>query len=374
MASPSLNPTRLLSAAMLLLITAVTLPASADRRRAVRTPQLFPPCGIITGTSAVTFTRDEGMSLTPTATRLEGLTYTYGLAALTDNEERLLAWVGDDLLLSTDGGCSWRVEATVPGAGFPPSITAAAGGRAYIWADNRSFLLRFAARGVSKLKPPADVIGVGVDSSNGEHLRMAGSNGTVWDSTDGGESFTNIGSLTGAPLAYRFAFDPKDLDHLVAGTVSTGGWVSRDGGKNWTQATGFAARTANVFQLVFSPVDSDRVWAMGLDMDYTAEDPSHGRHIYVSDDGGATWRAVADESPMMKLVNGPVMAAHPTNADVLYFVYGSYFQEYGTDLFRFDLATKTLTMQHNPHHGVNAIAFSRRDPGVMYLGLERVEH
>ena len=40
----------------------------------------------------------------------------------------------------------------------------------------------------------------------------------------------------------------------------------------------------------FSPVDGNRVWAMGIDLDYTNDDPSHGRHIYVSDDGGTTYR------------------------------------------------------------------------------------
>lgn len=52
-------------------------------------------------------------------------------------------------------------------------------------------------------------------------------------------------------------------------------------------STGIAARSANVFQIVFSPVDSNRVWAMGIDLDNTG-DAAHGRHIYLSDDGGNT--------------------------------------------------------------------------------------
>ena len=168
-------------------------------------------------------------------------------------------------------------------------------------------------------------------------------------------------------------FDPADLDHVVAGTVSNGAYVSRDGGKSWTHATGIAPRLANVFTFEISPVDGNRVWAMGIDLDYTNDDPSHGRHIFLSDDGGATYRAVVDEAPGVKLVNGPVMAAHPANKDVLYFVFGTHLYGYGTDVFRYDAGTGSLTMRHNDHHDVNAITFSRKDPGVLYFGLEKVE-
>ena len=62
---------------------------------------------------------------------------------------------------------------------------------------------------------------------------------------------------------------------------------------------------------------------MGIDVDNTS-DAAHGRHIYQSDDGGATYRPVVDEAPGVKLINGPVMAAHPTNRDVLYFIFGTH--------------------------------------------------
>jgi hypothetical protein len=112
---------------------------------------------------------------------------------------------------------------------------------------------------------------------------------------------------------------------------------------------------------------------MGIDVAHTDEDASHGRHIYLSDDGGATYRAVVDEAPGLKLINGPVLAPHPANRDVLYFVFGTHIFQYGTDVFRYDASSATLTMQHNDQNDVNAIAFSRRDPSVMYFGLEKVE-
>ncbi|MGZ8851632.1 MAG: sialidase family protein, partial [Thermoanaerobaculia bacterium] len=156
--------------------------------------------------------------------------------------------------------------------------------------------------------------------------------------------------------------DPNDLDHVVAGTVVNGAWVSFDGGKHWTRATGFVSERVNAFNFAISPVDGNTVWAMAIDMG-----DNDSRHIYLSRDGGATYTAVVDSGPDVTLVNGPVMAAHPTNRDVLYFVFGTFFQGYGTDLFRYDASTRELTKTNIRYSDVNAIAFLR---GVMYLGLE----
>ena len=67
------------------------------------------------------------------------------------------------------------------------------------------------------------------------------------------------------------------------------------------------------------------------------------------------------------------MAAHPTDPNVLYFVFGTYFQDYGTDLFRYDAATRELRLMHHDFYDIDAIAFSPGNPNVMYFGLEVVE-
>ena len=64
------------------------------------------------------------------------------------------------------------------------------------------------------------------------------------------------------------------------------------------------------------------------------------------------------------------MAADPHDQNVVYFVFGTRFQGYGTDLFRYDAATRSLTMTHSDNHDINSIAFSPVDPTLMYLGLE----
>ena len=353
-----------------LLIT-LTVDA-APRRRAAAQPPLFPPCSMITGTAAVTFTSDYGRTLAPSAQSLSGIGYTYGVVTL-DEPGAVLAWHRDDVLLSGDHGCTWRVVATVPGADFPPALAAARGGRAYAWSENRFFLARYEHGGVVTLKQPVAFVGFGVDPDDGNHVRAGGDDGTIWDSTDGGETWTQVGALKpeGSVIFYRFAFDPADLDHIVAGMTGSGAYFTRDGGGTWRQSTGFGSGMVNAFNAVISPVNGNVVWVMALNMtEADAGSPSHGRHIFRSTDFGATFTAVVDEAPGVKLVNGPRMAADPVDADVLYFVFGTHTFGYGTDLFRYDAATASLTLTHSDHHDINAIAFSRFDPRVMYLGLE----
>ena len=337
---------------------------AATRRRAATPPPLFPHCTMVTGTAAVTFTRDDGRTLAPTAERLTGIGYTYGLTA-TDEPDTLMAWHKDDLILSTDSGCSWRVVATIPEAEFPPTLVAAPGGRVYAWSDNRQFLVRHDARGTVKLKSPAVFVGFGVNPGNADHVRAGSDEGAIWESVDGGETWHVLSTLRTdpqIPMFYRFAFDPADLDHVVAGTLGSGTYYTYDGGRVWRKSQGIDR--ANAFNGVISAAKGEHVWFMALDV------ATSGRHIYLSKDGGATFSPVVAEGGGVKLINGPTMAAHPRNPNVLYFVFGSYFQGYGTDLFRYDAASDRLSVTHNDHHGIDSIAFAPGDPNVMYLGLE----
>ena len=348
-----------------LLLAFVSPLAAETRRRAARSAEYFPACSMVTGTPAVTFSRDEGRSLAPTADRLTGIGYTFGVAAL-DEKDTLLAWHRNDLLISSDAGCSWRVVATFSEVDIPPTITAAKGGRAYAWSDNRRFLVRYDSRGAVKLKEPAAFVGLGVNRDNPDHVRAGADDGTVWESTDAGETWSSIGTLradTAPTIFYRFAFAASNIDHVVAGTTQSGGYVSRDGGRNWTKSV-MGSGGINAFNFAFAPSDDRVVWAMGLFLSDSR------RHIFRSTDGGSSYTAAVEQTPEITIRNQPIMAAHPTNANVLYFVFGTFFQGYGTDIYRYDAETRTVTTTHNNYDDIGAIAFSPSDPRVMYFGLE----
>lgn len=346
---------------LVFLLSLTPIVSAGSRRRAVAFPLAFPPCSMVTGTAAVTFTHDHGATLAPTAQQLSGIGYTYGLAVLDSGS--LMAWHKSDLILSDDHGCSWRVVASFDEYEFPPRIAAARGRRAYAWSDNRSFLVRYDSRGAVKLKQPVDFVGLASDPDDADHVRAGGSDGSVWDSRDGGETWTPIGSirLDNPTLYYRFAFDPANLDHILAGTSVSGAFLSTDGGLTWVRPL---IGAENVFELVVSPANPNIVWAEGIDLD------DEVRRIYRSADGGLTFVPEIDGSADVHLINGTLLAPHPTNADVLYFVFGTYFQDYGTDLYRYDAARRVLTLTHNDQDDIDAIAFSPGQPQLMYLGLE----
>jgi hypothetical protein len=350
---------------LLILLTVFLAPVLYGQRRRAVVVQSFPPCSVVEGTPGVTFTRDEGATLAPVAQPLQGTVYTYGLAAL-DVPRTFLSFHGNTLSISSDDGCHWSAVGNYS-ADFPPTITAAKGGRAYIWSDNRQFLLRYDNGQVKTLKPPAPIVGLGSDPNDGLHVRVGTDDGSIAESFDGGATWRGVAFPPATQVIfYRVAFDPNDLDHVVAGASVAGAFVSRDGGRNWQRATGFQSASVNAFNFAISPADGNVVWVMAIDLT-AGESP---KRIYMSRDGGLTYVAVVEQGPDVTLTNQPLMVAHPTNRDVMYFVFGTFFQGYGTDLFRYDASTRTLTKTHNDYNDIDAIEFYPGRPDVMYLGLE----
>jgi len=355
---------RLIAFSLLLL----AIPLSAARHRAAL-PVSFPACAVVEGTPAVTFSRDGGRTVSAVSQMLTGVGYTFGLAAL--DARTLIAIHKQTLSISTDAGCTWHPVGDIA-FDDPPRIAAAGVDRAYIWGDGRAALARYSGGVVTNLKPPVTIVGI---LASGNRVRVGGEDGTIWESVDGGESWSQVGvrAFSGANLVYRAAFDPANFDHVLFGAASVGARVTFDGGKSYATPAGLTTGT-NVFNIVVSPADPNVVWAMGIDLaESDANVPSHGRHIYRSVDGGASFVPVVDEGNGVQLINGPVMAAHPTDPNVLYFVFGTYFDAYGTDLFRYDAASKLLTVSHFNYDDFDAIAFSPADPSVMYFGLEVVQ-
>ncbi|PHQ52985.1 dispase autolysis-inducing protein [Streptomyces cinnamoneus] len=335
-----------------------------------------PSCDRVTGDGSVTFTSDDGASLAPTTGTLKPVSYTHGLVAL-DTPNTLLATRNSELQRSTDAGCTWTRVATL-GSGIT-RLTAAPGGRAFAWEVNGGFLARVDGRKVTRLtSPAADIVGVGADRNRPGHVRLAGADGQLYDSTDAGASWRSVGTKAfgGGTNLYAVSFDPANIDHAVAGGMVNGGSVTTDGGATWTASTGLttAGGTANLFQAAVSPADSSVVYALGIDLVEAAPSSgAEGRHLYRSADGGRTFAKVVDDTRDTELTNSTLLAPSPADANVLYFEYGTYFQAYGTDLYRLDASTGKVTKNHNAHDGISAIAFNPVQPKVMYLGLEEVK-
>lgn len=328
-----------------------------------------PNCDSVMGTGAVTFSFDQGMTWAPMDQQIVPVHYTFGLVAL-GKPGAMLAGSGQQILASDDAGCSWH---SIGPGGNPnaPALRLVAAGetRAYGFGDNESTIVRVDDEVITKIGSPAGmegIVGLGVDPGDPDHVRVGDSAGRLWDSKDAGMSWDPLGipAFAGS-LAYRIAFDPQDIDHVVVGAMVEGVLVSHDAGGQWQHATGLGPGDANGFSVVVSPVQGDLVWVEGLDL----EDPNAAthRHVYRSEDGGLTFASVV-EADEATLYNGNHLFPHPTDPDVLYFVFGSNFQGYGTDLYRYDYGADAITTTHNPWHDT-VITFLPSDPSVIYLGL-----
>lgn len=328
-----------------------------------------PTCNSVTGTGAVSFSADQGATLAPMDQVITPVTYTFGLVAL-GKPGAMLAGSGEKLLASADAGCSWHEIGAGTGPNSPALRLRAAGDtRAYAFGDNDVVIVRIDDEVITKLSSPAGqegIIGLGVDASDPDHLRIGDTAGRLWDSIDAGATWSPIGVAAFADsLGYRVAFDPQDLDHVLFGALAVGVRVSQNGGGAWQDASGLSEGQANGFNLVVSPADGEVVYVEGLDL----ADPNEAssRHIWRSEDGGLSFTAVVD-SDDATLYNGNHLFPHPTDPDVLYFVFGSNFGNYGTDLFRYDHAQAKISLTHNMWHDT-VIEFLPGDPSWIYLGL-----
>jgi len=338
-----------------------------------------PDCRSVAGAGLFAITNDEGATLATSARPVRGTDYAFGLAILEDVPNTMLLAHNRTLQRSTSAGCRWTTIGEIPTTsdGFPASLVAARGDRAFAWSDNRNDLVRIDGKVITPLGSPVDaIVGIATDPLDTNGVRLAAGDGSLWISRDGGDRFApQSAPIRGPFLFYRAGFDPSNLDHVVFGVVSDGAYVTFDGGQTWTRSTGLSSTgtgQVNVFNVVVSPADPMTVFVMGLDIvesDHGA--PSQGRHIYLSRDGGLTFVPVADASADVTIPNQPPMAAHPTNANVVYFTFGTSFFGYGADLYKYDDGTGQVTKTHNDYHRIPVVDFNPADPSVMYLGLGR---
>lgn len=203
---------------------------------------------------------------------------------------------------SDDRGRSWT---ELPAPAFPPSDAAGAPSVEMIWC--------FAAG--SPDQPGtlwAGTLPGGLFRSDdrGESWHL---NDSLWNRPERPRWF---GAGYDHPGIHSILIDPRDSAHMIVG-VSVGGlWITHDGGLTWDLGgQGFEAaymppdqQADLVMQdphlLAASPADPDRIWCQ------------HHCGIYVSDDGGRTFRESKGVAPSSF---GFGVAPHPADRDRAFF-------------------------------------------------------
>ncbi|MFI6928066.1 sialidase family protein [Nonomuraea spiralis] len=332
-----------------------------------------PSCETVAGDGSMTYGWNDGKKIAPTTKPIRPVVYTTGLVAL-DRPNQLLAMSNRQLQASNDAGCTWTVVDEVKGSYI--ELVAARGGKAYAWDRDGNLSLATPEGATPLTGPGGDLIGLGVDRGNGDRLRTSDLEGQLHESQDGGRTWQPVGVPAWTPsktrMSYTAVFDPRDLDHVVLGASDIGARVTFDGGRTWTSAAGLTDNgdKVSVFTAAVSPAAGNVVWAMGLNLtELDAGVPSGGRHIYRSDDGGRKFTPVVDQDQAITIPNGPLLAPHPKNSDVLYFDFGTGWSGIGTDIYKYDFRKNRVIINHNPYDRVPSIAFNPAHPNVMYLGV-----
>ncbi|MBL7732217.1 MAG: hypothetical protein JNM88_13640, partial [Chitinophagaceae bacterium] len=128
----------------------------------------------------------------------------------------------------------------------------------------------------------------------------------VFKSTDGGNSWTQTGSLyTGGDYeGHELAISPTDGNHLLAAT-SQGIYRTTNGGTTWTQV-----KTGEHWDVVFKPGSNTTVYA------------SSGSGIFYSTDGGVTWNTATTDFSVAAA--GRIqLAVSPANTNYVYAIGGA---------------------------------------------------
>jgi photosystem II stability/assembly factor-like uncharacterized protein len=295
-------------------------------------------------------------------------TYLNSLMAL-NAPNTLLVSYNDDLLKTTDAGCTWKsLRAALPAGGTRVTVRAAMrdGGALVSVAGAGLFRVTLGDSVERVASPLQSLNSVAIDRDNARHWRAAGEgpltadgrpsgeqwDGRVMDSADAGRSWSVVGKV---PLKQfeggDMTFAPSNLNRLLFQSSVHGASVSDDGGRTWVKTSGLPE---GAWAAVFSPVDDKIVWAA-----------SRGDRIYLSADGGKTFTRAFAIAP--KRVG--TLAPHPTNKDLLYYVRDE------TWLATFDRRSGATTEQRcprpDPYVEIAAIVASPATPSLIYLGLTK---
>lgn len=346
------------------VLSAAALPASAHTTR-----WHAPRCATVDSDGLLTYTRDAGKTLTATTGRATPVQYMRDVTPLAD-ADRLLAVDQKGLLYrSGDAGCTWKQFAETDPSQDAPQISAAPDGSAYVWYRNTERLYRVTGSRLAKLPPITGSGGVVGLTADRHRVRLVTNNGRLLESYDRGNRFRKTGAVPtkGEPFVYEAAINGHSV---IAGTMSEGAFITRDGGRHWrTVRMGAKDNKLNVFTVRFSPADPSVVYAGAIDIAQEDQKQDSGRHIYQSRDGGRSFRPIIDQTPGVTLSNGAELAPDPRDRNVVYFEFSTSFSNYGTDLFRFDARRGRLTKTHNSHDRLMRITFNPRYSDVMYLGF-----
>jgi len=161
------------------------------------------------------------------------------------HEEPLCSAPGAGVLVSEDGGGSWR-------------------------------------RAVDANIKDLSVLDLAIDPANEDVVYAATPSG-LFKTTDGGDHWTALSGLNVSGSIRAVAVDPVNGQRMLAGVEGLGVYASSDGGATWQPAYAGLEANGSLHDIVFDPTDGSLAYC---------SDRNSG--MYRSTDGGLTWQRIND--------------------------------------------------------------------------------
>jgi photosystem II stability/assembly factor-like uncharacterized protein len=276
---------------------------------------------------------------------------------------------GGGNFVSVDGGRTWAVASTGYTGAQVRGIAVDSVGRIYAAARSGLFVSEDGGQSWIGLNhPPAFSMewhAIAPDPSDRDRLLAANNwNGVLLESPDGGRTWRSVSQPAGEMQGWRtVVFADREGQIAYAGTSAfysagtfddllpaSGVYVSRDGGKTWRAAIDALSSDANVMDLAVEPGDPQTVYAA-----------TGNKGLLKSTDGGQRWSAVEKGLPPSPSVLA--VAVHPSDPHRVYagLAFGG--------VYRSDDAGATWQLSSsglNPEAVVSDIIFDPSDRDALY--------
>ncbi|NDL57564.1 WD40/YVTN/BNR-like repeat-containing protein [Phytoactinopolyspora mesophila] len=173
--------------------------------------------------------------------------------------------------------------------------------------------------------------GTGEPQPGGGSITFGGDG--IYRSYDRGETWENVGLEDSHAIA-RFAIDPSDEDRIFAAAAGNlfvpggerGVYLTEDGGDTWREVLTPLNDTTGATEVVIDPDNPDRVYAAMWDHLREPHQRTYGgpgSSLWRSDDGGATWERMTNGLPTDDDQGRWGLTLAPSNPDRLYAYVGT---------------------------------------------------
>lgn len=204
-----------------------------------------------------------------------------------------------------------------------------------------------------------------IDPGNSNFMFTSSQNGSIFRSTNGGQSFDNIMSQNQAgEQAYWCA--PMALDPINSSTLYVGYqnvWKSTNRGTNWTKISSLPTNANKTLTYIAVAPSNNQVIYTSFS-DYSAPNFESRSYLYRTTNSGGTWELVYT-SANLSITGIAVNSKAPTKAYISLSGYTS-----GQKVIELNGSVATNISANLPNLPVNVVVYQKDTPDRLYIGSD----